>query len=127
MGWVRFCCRKRITHISIFPHLGDLCVTCNRHPASAPITLNLTFSHQGRRDKRGEDGLPPLREQEWESGGSSPTSIFSHQVEVQPALLRSAHQVTTVEVIRLNRPPMRMSMGTRRPGHESSIRKVGTM
>ena len=45
----------------------------------------------------------------------------------QLGFFRSEMLVTTVEVIRLSRPPMRMSMGIRIDGQLAMARNVGTM
>ena len=42
-------------------------------------------------------------------------------------LRRSVTYVTTVDVIRLKHPPMRMSIGTRIAGHVERFRNIGTM
>ena len=60
-------------------------------------------------------------------GKLSPANGKGGQTLLSAFLRRSTMYVTTVEVMRLRRPPMRMSMGTRTVGQVLSMRKIGTM
>ena len=79
-------------------------------------------------------GSPVVRERRVSRPARDPKGRRARRVNppraaarLQAASRRSAHQVTTPEVARLSRPPIRMSMGISAAGQFLMLMKTGTM